>query len=141
MQWSERLGVFQKPADIFKRQLAFENPETFKQRKIGLTRGLNRLGLHGARPRRQEEQLRPLVGWMRPALDQPVADHARKRIGHGRLLDIESLEKLFLGQPVLGPEFQQNGELARRKTEPDRALVQRAGKTLRQLAGKVGSLF
>jgi len=76
---------------------------------------------------------------MRPALYQAIALHARQRVGHGRLLDIDAGEQLLLRQPVLGPELQQNRKLTRRKTQPCRALLQRAGKALGQLAGEIGS--
>lgn len=110
-------AIADRLTDVFQHQFPFEATKPSEQRLFGGDCGGDRLALQLPGFFSEVNKLRALVQGVRPALDQSVALHARERVGHRRLFDIDALKELSLGQSILAPEFEEDRKLPGRKTE------------------------
>ena len=134
-------GAFDRPAHIFQQKLPLETPEILEQRVFGGFGGGNGVGFQIPAALGQFDDLGTAVAWMGFADDQPVALHARERIGECRLFDIDSIEQLPLGQAVLMPEFDEDGELSGRETQGGGSFLQRHGEFPRHFRSEIDCRF
>lgn len=125
----ELAGVLHDPAHVFEHEFAFEPAKAAEKHVIGQPRSFLGFSLDSAALCGQEEELRTFVGWVRPALHESVAFHARQRVGNCGLLYLQPVDKVALRQSILVPKGDKDRELARRESQKLGAFLKRARKS------------